>query len=161
PVSLLADLFQIQNIEVMEKQDGDPLRKQGSLAAPLTLTLVGHFWTADFFRIFGSGFYTSLIEARIQSCARIIIHAQKVLKFMEVARGLSRYYDPTLEYLEDGNRIHPVRVRYFNTSLPYGKQSLNAHALTFLGAHKSGTLSSKDKEWMLRTFRRKTRKAYG
>jgi hypothetical protein len=164
PARVLFDLFELQNFHVMKKRDGDGLRRAGLLAAPLTVHLIAHFWTADFFRVFGEQFYTSLIEAQIKRGGRIVIQTQKLLGFKEVARGANRYQDPVLQYVlkeDDDDVVHPIRIRTFDTLLPFGKVNLGDHAQTFLGVTKLSAISKKDKERMRRTFRRKPGKAYG
>src|SRR5262249_418831 len=126
PVCALASLYGLEGIATMAKRNGDGLRKWGMLAPPLTIHLIPPFWTADFYRIFGERFYTSLIETNIGG-GRIVVQAQKLLAFREVTRGINPYQDPVLEYVLNGDDKHAVKVRTFDTSLPYGKVSLETH----------------------------------
>src|SRR5262249_44777562 len=98
PVCALAALYGLEGITATEKQGKDYMRKWGMLATPVKIHLIAHFWTADFYRIFGERFYTSLVETNLEG-GRIVVQAQKLLAFREVTRGVNRYQDPVLEYI--------------------------------------------------------------
>jgi hypothetical protein len=165
PARVVADLFEVPVVEFINKRDGDARKRTGVLAAPLTVTLIAHFWTADFFRVSGEAFFTSLIMSQIKSWSDnvwpIRVQAQKLLGFKEGGRGRRGFDVPVLEYVREGEAVHPVKVGTFDTQLPFGPASLDAHAHTFLDVHKSDALSEDDKRHMLETFRRKPAEAYG
>jgi hypothetical protein len=161
PARVFAHLFDLKGLRFIKKQDGDRLKKTVDPALPLKLQLISHFWPADFCRIFGQEFFTSLIESRIQGGGRIIIHSHKLLGFKEVSRGANRHHDPILDYVREGDALHPVKIRTFDTILPFGKTSLDTHARTFLSVQKSDALSAQEKRHMIQTFRRSPAKCYG
>jgi hypothetical protein len=155
PVRALADLLDLRGLQPMAKQNGDPLKNRNQLSDPVLLLLIGHFWPADFFRVFGERFYASLVQSQVS------VQSRKLLKYRDQAPGANRYHDPILEYVRDGYTVHPVKVRTFDTFLAFGPASLDAHARTFLGVSKSSDITKEEKGHMRDTFGRRPREAYG
>ena len=160
PVRLIRDLFELPGLQRVDRQEiNGPLLQTETLSRPLTLVLVGHFWTADFFRIFGADFLAGLIQYQ-HGHPRLAIKAEKLLGFREKSRSFQRFHDPVLEYVRDGGTLHAVCVRHFDTCLPFGRGSLDDLAQTFLGLRKSEGITRAEKACMRRTFQRKPDLAY-
>jgi hypothetical protein len=123
-----------------------------------SLTLVGHFLTADLFRIFGREFWTGLHELNRISKDGIVVRSRRLLQFL---KNGCRRSDPILEYFFRDPMFFATRVTTRDTSLPFGPGSLDSHSRTFLGLPKCQSLSEKDKRNMLKTFQEKTEDAYG
>src|SRR6266404_8821224 len=71
-----------------------------------------------------------------------------------------RFEAPVLEYACENGWFYALRVRTFDTALPFGRASLDALAQTFLGACKVDSIGREDKARMLETFRRMPSAAY-
>jgi hypothetical protein len=132
------------------------------VAAPaIDLTLVGHFLRADFGRIHGQVFLHELRHPYYHDQdRRLVMRSRKVVQFVE----LSRYrtvINPILGYLFLGEDLYEVRVQVRDTLLPYGADSLNNLAQTFLGLPKCQALSDHDKQDMLNTFKARPGDAFG
>jgi hypothetical protein len=160
PGLVLADLFGLRGVAPMDRGWVDEDEPNGPDGA-LTVTLVGHFWRADFFRVFGRRFFDSLVEHQIQG-GRLAIQDRRLLCFREA--GGYRSGDPVLGYAveerEDG-RLYAIRVRYFDTCLAFGNRaSLDDLARTFVGVGKPEGFGQAEKADMLRTFRREPGRAY-
>ena len=106
----------------------------------------------------GQNFLTGLTQARVAQAAALYIQANKLLCFKE--RGKHRSTDPVREYAQERGVLHPVKIKTFDTILPFGKGSLTGHAQTFLGVAKAEAITRRDKAHMLETFRAKTKDAY-
>src|SRR5262249_740011 len=79
PARVLAHLFGFGGIEALDRPATDddwPEPPDGAL----TLTLVGHFWRADFFRIFGRQFFDSLRDHQLKG-GDLVIQDRKLLAF--------------------------------------------------------------------------------
>jgi hypothetical protein len=173
PAKVLADLWNVHPIRPVHRLHAeDELPEE--VADPLTLTFIAHYWPADFFRVFGKDFFSKLVLAQAQGEARLIVQANKLLSFREVGKGYHRFSDPVLEHAcevgQDFRRrgdsfrsnltAWPLKVRTFDTALPFGKGSLDTHAKSFLGISKLESISKEDKERMRETFHKKTNEAY-
>jgi hypothetical protein len=159
PVRVLADLFGFTDMQaISEIVDGFEGSK-AALAPPILVTFIAHFWTADFFRVFGQRHFTSLIRRQSEG-GTLVIQARKLLAFKEVSKTGDRFLDPVLEYARHGGLLYPVRLRNFDTALTYGKGKLDDHARTFLGFKKSSDISLAEKRDMLSTFQEKPDQSY-
>ena len=124
PVRVLSDLFDLKDLEPVHKIAGDAQAGKAVLASPITVMFIAHFWRADFLRVFGERFFACLIERQGQG-GRLVIQSRKLLCFKEVHKTCHRFLDPVLEYARHGGLLHPIRVRNFDTSLPFGQGSLD------------------------------------
>lgn len=159
PVRVLADLFGLTDVEAVHKVAGDFEATKAALAPPIILTFIAHFWTADFFRVFGERHFAGLIQRQSEG-GMLVIQSRKMLAFKEVFKTCHRFLDPVLEYARHGGLLYPIRVRNFDTSLTYGKGKLDDHARTFLGLKKSSNISLAEKRDMLATFLGKPHQSY-
>jgi hypothetical protein len=179
PARMVRDLLALSGVEVRSRVQGwssdgqlDPFspwqpantkwnkRTQQFDVPAVLVVLVGHFLRADYFRIFGRNFLDTLRPQPQYMLGGVVARARKLLYFVEQA-GKRLIKDPTLEYLRAGDNAFAVRLRTRDTSLPYGKGSLEAHSQTFIGLGKSDTLSEEDKKHMTQTFQARTADAYG
>jgi hypothetical protein len=102
PVQVMMDLFQLNGITPLSRRMGD--RELTTPAKAVRLILIGHFWTADLFRIFGRNFLAGLLRGD-DSEASLSLQANKLLGFREVSPSL-RYREPVVEYI---NLPQPAR----------------------------------------------------
>jgi hypothetical protein len=123
----------------------------------LAVTLVGHFWTADFFRVFGRRFFDSLVEHQI-SGGKLVIRGHRLLSFSEV-RGYP-CSNPVLEYAFSNESVYAIKVAYFDTCLAFGYASLDDLARTFVGFGKLEGFGESAKADMLEVYRREPERAY-
>jgi hypothetical protein len=157
PADVLGHLCGRRGVEAMDRFGGD-----GADPGPdgdLTVTLVGHFWTADFFRIFGRDFFGSLVEHQMRG-GRLVIDGGKLLSFKEAGQ---RWRVPVLGYALEGTedgRLYTIRVNYFDTNLAFGFAKLDELARTFVGVGKLEGFDEAAKADMLATFRRDPHRAY-
>jgi hypothetical protein len=153
PVAIIRDLLGVYNIFGVPRAEMEFERatKEG-----YDLELIGHFWPADFFRIYSSNFFTGLLRDRSDPNRRLNLRADKTICFRE-ARG---YQDPSLEFASEGFVVRPVRIRMFDTALSFGRASLDDLAQTFLGIGKDGRISTAEKAEMHQTFLRRPTDAY-
>jgi hypothetical protein len=155
PVRVLTDLFQWKEVKPLSRlKGGDPAIVD--LAEPINVTLIAHYWPADFFRIFGSEFFNNLALACTEAKIRLFIQANKLLMFREKGR----YTPPVLEYIRTEDSVIPVCIQTFDTNLPFDRTSLDNHAKTFLGLAKLEAITKADKGRMLKTFQTKSADAY-
>jgi hypothetical protein len=152
PAEVLTDLFALAVHDSYERTGMDEYEKE------LTVTFVGHFWRADFFRIFGRCFFTRLKELQLVS-GNLTIQDRRLLSFKDT----SGHYraDPVLDraYYREGS--YPLRINYFDTCLTFGNRaSLDDLARTFVGVGKLKGFSDAAKGDMLETFRRQPARAY-
>jgi hypothetical protein len=173
PMTMARDLLGLDAVQVMTRKEGFTLRgdfdspgawvpknvtskkrkgKRRWTVPSINLTMVGHFLTADFFRAWGRDFFEGVLADGVQ------VRQQKLIRFTE---GNRKYPAPVLEHCRHGDDFYEVRVRTFDTILPFGHGSLDSHAKTFLGFGKTDALTEDDKKDMLRTFRARTADAYG
>jgi hypothetical protein len=117
------------------------------------LTVVAHFLRADFGRIFGANFL-----AELWSNSGVSIRDSKVIEFAQAGRHGNR---PVVQYFQDGVVQRGLRLRFFDTALPFGPASLEAHSRTFLGVGKVAAFCDAEKAEMARMFRERTADAYG
>lgn len=178
PARIVRDLFGVDDIETVNRSQGaallrglapgaadlpgnlsfDPRTKRCRVPT-IQLTFVGHFLPADFQRFIGRTFLESLLRRDV-CCEGLEISAQKLFTFREPGRRTGAA-GALVEYarLVDG-RLFAIRVRMQDISLVFGSGSLDDHSRTFLGMSKSEALTTKDKENMRRTFRKRTCDAY-
>jgi hypothetical protein len=161
PGRVLDDLFDLGGVEASARSVEDGTE---DVEGTLTLTLVGHFWPADFFRVFGSDFFQTLLAHQLKG-GNLLIQAHRLLAFKE-ARGY-RAADPILGYawkscgLDERGFLYAIRVNYFDTWLAFGNRpSLEDLAATFVGVKKLEGFGQAAKEDMLATFRREPARAY-
>lgn len=156
PVRVVADLFGLKMVRAVPRGVGAGQPESEDGAETLTLVLVAHHWAADLFRVFGADYWKGLLGQG----TRLEVRPHKPLGFQERSAG-GRFRAPVLEYAQEGAAVYPVRVQHFDTNLPFGSSTLEEHARTFLGVGKAEGISHADKSHMLKTFKRKTREAYG
>lgn len=145
----------------MEPANAKWIDKQRHWQVPtVKLTLVGHFVRADFCRIFGRQFFSSLKEAKQEGQTEIVIRCRKLIEFVE-RKEQRELPVPVLEYLAKINHMFGLQVEMRDTMFPYGPGSLDSHSRTFLNLAKSEALTQPDKEDMRKTFQQKTADAYG
>ncbi len=156
PVQVLTDLFQLGHVHSLSRPEGDARTDEMHSPDALNLTLIAHHWPADFFRVFGRNFFGDLTTAVVKGQASLYVEAYKLMRFRERNRPQA----PLLEYLRQEGVLYPVRVNYFDTSLPFGKGPLDRFAEMFLGVQKWDTITLEDKRNMLTTFQKKTADAY-
>jgi hypothetical protein len=161
PARVIGHLFGRRGIEAFARL-GDYGPEEEGPDGTLTLALVGHFWRADFLRIFGREFFSTLLEHQIRG-GRLLIQDRKVMAFRE-ARGAGMC-DPVLEYVCEGSdydtSLYAIEVRYFDTCLAFGHgASLDDLAKTFVGVGKLKDFGEAEKADMLNTFRREPDRAY-
>jgi hypothetical protein len=162
PARVLAALFGMRGVEPMPRS---ALRAGEQPAGVLDVTFVAHFWTADFFRIFGREFTHSLYDSQLLG-GGLYIENRKLLAYKE-GNGY-RSDAPVLEYAFTGAagevediEIYGVRVHTFDTSIAFGqKAKLDDLAQTFVGVKKLKGFGAKDKADMLATFNREPERAY-
>jgi hypothetical protein len=156
PVWVLEHLFGLPSSETVEP---NPWTPAGQLAGYLTMILVGHYWNADFFRIFGQDFFTGLLLDLVRN-GRLAIRGHKTPAFKEV--GPYRCTDPVLEYAwQSGDEKYGIKVNYFDVHRTFGgKASLDDLARTFVGIGKLEGFGESDKADMLKTFQREPARAY-
>jgi hypothetical protein len=171
PTRMYQDLFDVPALEILSRKEGTQLQEhfgEPGIRMPsnvgydkrgrrwrvpsLNLTVVGHFLTADFCRLWGRQFLDDLLADGVA------ITARKLIQFDERGR---RYGAPTVEYAALADNLFGVCLWTRDTILPYGPHPLDALSKTFLGFGKSETLDEQDKADMLRTFRCRTADAYG
>jgi hypothetical protein len=173
PARVLGHLFGIRGVEPVERTwlaEDKELALDNKLNEPdgsLTVTPVAHFWRADFFRIFGRNFWSSLWKNQLGG-GRLIVQDHKLLSLKE-ARGL-RCTDPVLEYVyecEDPEDAYArvgryaIKVNHFDTRQAFGgKATLDDLAGTFVGVRKLEGVGEDEKADMLQTFCREPAKAY-
>jgi hypothetical protein len=163
PARVLAHLFGIKGVEAFDRgavaEDESHEPGSGAVAdGTLTLTLVGHFWRADFFRIFGRRFLDSLVEYQIKG-GKLVIQDHRLLSFREARGPYSG--DPVLGYAGQREALYAIKVNYFDTCLAFGHgASLDNHAKTFVGVGKLEGFGEAEKADMLETFRREPDRAY-
>jgi hypothetical protein len=157
PVRVLRDLFNLQGVKAISRVKGDEL-PEDPVDTKLTVCFIAHYLPADFLRMQGRKHLTRLIRACTEGGANLFVQANKLLSFRE--KGKHRYEDPVLEYARESDNLVPVRVQTFDTSLPFGKGSLDDHAQTFLHMQKLETITKADKAQMLATFQTRTADAY-
>jgi hypothetical protein len=154
PARFLADLFGLRGVEALGSAPEDYQEQDSTL----TVTLIGHHWPADFLRVFGRDFFTSLLIFQVLG-DQIVIQGNKLLSFKE-ARG-RRCDNPVLDgAVTGGDSLCAIRVSYFDTRLTFGSGSLDDLAKTFVGAPKFGGFGESEKADMLQTFRRAPLRAY-
>src|SRR5262249_34165815 len=81
PATVLADLFGVGPVGELSRSGWGG----GEVQDSLTLTLVGHFWRADFFRVFGREFFADLLRHQPHG-KELAARDPKLLSFRE-ARG--------------------------------------------------------------------------
>lgn len=154
PARVLGHLLALDEAVAVNRSAGESAR---SSARPVDLTLAGHFLPADLLRVFGSDFLAGLLSAADGQSGPVVVQGHKLLAFREARR---RYGTPVLEHLYSDDGLHPVRVRTFDTCLPFGKGSLDEHAFTFLGVRKDGRISAAEKAHMRDVFHKRPKAAY-
>jgi hypothetical protein len=178
PGDLVRDLLDLAGAEIIPRDRGLPMvegygsddpdrpgnlcwnqRAECWIAPKLSLSVVGHFLPADFFRAWGRDFLAALAKPAGRRATTIGIQARRLLTFVDSG---SRRTDPILEFVRlPGGRLFAIHVTMRDTMLPFGPASLDAHSRTFLKLGKSGALTEADKREMRRAFHEKTRDAYG
>jgi hypothetical protein len=156
PARVLADLFGIRGVEVLPRIDTDGPDLDGEL----TVTFVGHFWRADFFRMFGRDFFDALREHQLRG-GRLVVQDRRLMAFREC--GGADAGCPVLGYAgtRQGEGLFGIRVRYFDTCCAFGQGArLDDLAKTFVGVGKLEGFGQAQKADMLDTFRRDTNRAY-
>jgi hypothetical protein len=171
PLRMLRDLFGLTGVEFLTRPEGsrrvehfdDPeaavpanvryVRRARRWDVPaVSLTLVGHYLTADFFRIWGRDFLGGLLEDGLSVRSR---------KLIQLADERRKFREPVVEYAARRGHFYQVHVRTRDTFLPFGPAGLETLSRTFLGFGKNETLTEQDKGDMDRTFRDRTADAYG
>src|SRR5262249_24595453 len=146
PARVIADLFGLC-VEPMPRLYVD---EEQEPEGELNLLLVGHYWPADFFRVFGRDFFRSLVEYQHVGCtfvrgklvrgkrvgsklvgSKLEIAGHKLLSFKE-----GRSTSPILEYASVGQCLYAIRVGYFDTNRPFGSAKLGDLATMFVGVPK-------------------------
>lgn len=175
PVRLVSDLFGIpdtvahsrreglRRLEGAGGPDGPPNAtwqpRSGQWTVPtIRVVLIGHFLTADFARLFGRAFHDDLL--RPNSGDALSIREGKVIGYIGPG-PMGAFVSPIVQYVEDRDgALYALRLEWRDTMLPFGPASLDRLCRTFLGLGKLDGLDQRDKEDMLRTFRKKTEQAH-
>jgi hypothetical protein len=171
PTGMVRDLCDLTDLTILSRREGSRLREQlgnSGSAVPtnvwqdrrsrrwkvpaLRLTVVGHFLSADFCRLWGREFLAGLLQDGVR------IRSRKLIQFADDSK---KYGDPVLEYCCRGGDLYETRVQTRDTVLPFGHATLESLSKTFLGFGKHGTLAEQDKRDMLHTFQARTADAYG
>jgi hypothetical protein len=172
PLRMVRDLFGFTGLEFLTRREGrlrtEKFDHHEKAAVPanvwyvkrnrrweipsIRLTMVGHFLSADFLRIWGRDFFESLLEDDIS------IRSRKLIQLVDEHR---KFGEPVVEYCSWGENFYRVCLRTRDTVLPYGHASLDTLSKTFLGFGKNETLTEQDKRDMHRTFHDRTTDAYG
>lgn len=148
PADVLRDLFGLGRVEPapLGWAGGEEFADQ-----LLTVSLVGHFWPADFFRVFGRGFFHALKEHQSLD-GGLVVAAGKTLTF----RSASGFKDPVLGYATQYDWpelgvITEIRARYFDTSRTFtaAGAKLESLARMFLGVGKVPDFGEAEKSDML------------
>jgi hypothetical protein len=156
PVRVLTDLYQLKGVKPRSRIKAQEQSPSASGVKALTLLLVAHYWPADFFRVFGRTFFANLVRARGEAGIKLYVQSNKLLGFRE--KGC--YQPPVLEYVRSEEGLCPVRVKTFDTALPFGNATLDGVAKTFLDIQKSETITQQDKAHMRAAFHAKPADAY-
>lgn len=163
PAGVLADLFGIDEVEPFDLIDSGRVYETEPPDASLTVTFVGHFWTADFFRMFGRDHFSVLVEHQ-RLTGRLALAAGKMLNLREV--GAYRAEDPVIGYAwypggGELGTVCEIRARYFDTFRTFGSGGrLEDLARTFVGTGKLEGFGEAEKADMLATFNREPVRAY-
>jgi hypothetical protein len=128
PTNIVTDLFGLRGVESSPRFSEE---HNSDLDGTLTVTLVGHFWTADFFRVFGRNFFAALAEHQIRG-GWLVIQGRRLLSFKDAGRH--RYGAPVLEYAghvicDDCVREYAIKVNYFDTCLAFSYASAEPQRL--------------------------------
>lgn len=127
---------------------------------PVPLVIVAHHWPADFFRIFGSQFFTELLLPATPTSNPVRVSSTKSLSYRRGQGGHHAIHPPALGCIQYGTHIYTLETRTFDTALPFGNRSLNSHAHTFLGLAKSDLITKEEMARMTQTFHDRTDDAY-
>jgi len=170
PVGLLNDLLNLQPpLLPVSREEGYALLPQPSSEDPpvtqrlptrIHLRLIGHFWPADFLRIFGCDFYRALLQ-QPSHLPPVAISDGKILRF-ETKYSSFTNFQPVVQFAQDTDgAIYPITLSFCDTQAPFGSASLDSHSRTFLQLGKNELLADQDKRVMLKTYQQRTHDAYG
>lgn len=175
PVRLFSQIFDFKSLKPISRFKGDQMVQNSSLQLigaewdkakkrwklpKIKITLIGHFLTADFGRIFGTDFYADLFAGDGTKPSPVVFNGSRNLMFVEQYSTFANT-SPVIEYAAWGRRLYEVHVETRDTMLPFGGASLERHSRTFLGIGKHDALSDDDKKQMRKVFETRPDDAYG
>lgn len=179
PGCLLRDLLRLP-CELLSRHDGQMLiqdhfgrttplpvnitekNHNGNWKVPkITVSLVLHFQSADFYRVLGRNFWDELLVPFFRDPGEVAVQSGKRLKFVD-CRWRSDYNDPIVEYLRTNDgRFFAISMSHADTTLPFGAGSLDGHCQTFLNINKNDAITGEQKSRMREVFEQHTHDAYG
>ncbi len=153
PVTYLNDLFGLSLNAIA--LDDEICELIGDSAHELSIVNVGHFLPADFARIYDRRFFSKVLSSGVQI-------ADGKLLCLEMATNHFVNRRPVVQYAQSANGgLYRVTLEFRDTGLPFGYGSLDSFSRMLLAIGKHESINVDDKKNMERTFRTKTRDAYG
>jgi hypothetical protein len=131
-------------------------KKQIWQVPEVNLTIIGHFLRADICRMFGWKFVNDM-RSGTHGVQPVHLADGKVLRYSDSGRWSG---GTILEYLARPGELYAIRVSFADTSLPFGRASLDGLSQTFLGVGKSQQIADDEKAKMADAFRSKPAEAY-